>query len=73
MKRALFGFALIASLAVEGADLTKADIEKLMSELSNWGRWGKADEIGTVNLITACEAQRSGGAREGRLCGHAGS
>ena len=31
---------------------TKADIDRLMTELSNWGRWGKADEVGTVNLIT---------------------
>src|SRR5438046_2130749 len=23
-----------------------------MKELSNWGRWGKADQAGTVNLIT---------------------
>jgi len=24
-----------------------------MTELSNWGRWGKDDQIGTLNLITA--------------------
>jgi kynurenine formamidase len=24
----------------------------MMTELSNWGRWGKDDELGTVNLIT---------------------
>ena len=23
-----------------------------MKELSNWGRWGKDDQLGTVNLIT---------------------
>lgn len=27
--------------------------EQWMSEFSNWGRWGKDDEIGTLNLITA--------------------
>jgi kynurenine formamidase len=32
--------------------LSKADIDKMMKELSNWGRWGKTDEKGTVNLIT---------------------
>lgn len=32
--------------------LTKADFEKLMKELSNWGRWGKDDELGALNLIT---------------------
>src|SRR5450432_60201 len=31
---------------------TKADVDRLMKELSNWGRWGKDDQIGTVNLIT---------------------
>ncbi len=32
--------------------LTKTDIDRWMTELSNWGRWGKADQAGTVNLIT---------------------
>ena len=29
------------------------DFRTLGSELSNWGRWGDDDRIGTVNLITA--------------------
>lgn len=32
---------------------TKQDIDQLMVELSNWGRWGKDDRLGTMNLITA--------------------
>lgn len=35
-----------------GRKLTKADIEGLMSTLSNWGRWGQDDQLGTLNLIT---------------------
>ena len=31
---------------------TTADFDSWMTELSNWGRWGKSDEIGTLNLIT---------------------
>jgi kynurenine formamidase len=31
---------------------TKEQVNKWMTELSNWGRWGKADQIGTLNLIT---------------------
>lgn len=31
---------------------TKADFETAMKELSNWGRWGPADELGALNLIT---------------------
>src|SRR5688572_7700239 len=30
----------------------RADFERWMTELSNWGRWGADDELGTVNLIT---------------------
>jgi kynurenine formamidase len=32
--------------------LNKTDIDRWMTQLSNWGRWGKADQVGTVNLIT---------------------
>jgi kynurenine formamidase len=35
--------------------LTKADVERMMAELSNWGRWGKTDQLGAVNLITAAK------------------
>jgi hypothetical protein len=31
---------------------TRADFDQLMKELSNWGRWGKDDQVGAVNLIT---------------------
>ena len=31
---------------------TRADFDQLMKELSNWGRWGKDDQMGAVNLIT---------------------
>jgi kynurenine formamidase len=34
------------------AKVTKADVDRWMTELSNWGRWGKDDEMGTVNLMT---------------------
>jgi kynurenine formamidase len=43
-----------------------ARIDALAREVSNWGRWGDADEIGTLNLITperrvrAAECVRSG-------------
>jgi kynurenine formamidase len=34
-------------------NLTKADIDRWMTEISNWGRWGAEDQAGTINLITA--------------------
>ena len=36
----------------ESRDLGQADIERLMEELSNWGRWGLNDQLGAANLIT---------------------
>ena len=31
---------------------TRAEVVQMMKDISNWGRWGKDDEIGTFNLIT---------------------
>ncbi len=30
-----------------------------MTELSNWGRWGKDDQAGTVNLITNAKRKQA--------------
>ncbi len=35
--------------------VTSAQYERWQTELSNWGRWGKDDEMGTLNLITAAK------------------
>ena len=40
----------LASSAPES--VTKETVERWMTDLSNWGRWGDADVLGTVNLIT---------------------
>ena len=37
----------------------KATFERWMKELSNWGRWGAADEKGTYNLITPATRKRA--------------
>ena len=51
------GFAGAPLLRADDPDknktLTRADIEAYMKSLSNWGRWGKDDELGALNLITA--------------------
>jgi kynurenine formamidase len=44
------GIAAIALAADPPID--KATLDRWMQELSNWGRWGKDDQMGTVNLIT---------------------
>jgi len=40
------------TVSPESHDLTQADIERMMEELSNWGRWGTDDQLGAANLIT---------------------
>jgi kynurenine formamidase len=35
------------------SSVTREQWEEWMTKLSNWGRWGKEDERGTLNLITA--------------------
>jgi kynurenine formamidase len=32
--------------------LTKAQFDEVFKQVSNWGRWGKEDQLGTLNLIT---------------------
>jgi kynurenine formamidase len=32
--------------------LTKPQFDQLFKEISNWGRWGKNDQLGTLHLIT---------------------
>lgn len=39
--------------------LTKDDIDRWMTELSNWGRWGKDDQLGAINLITAAKRKQA--------------
>jgi kynurenine formamidase len=41
------------SVNSQTTEMTKADVDRLTKELSNWGRWGKDDQLGTLNLITS--------------------
>jgi kynurenine formamidase len=38
---------------------TQAEYERWQKELSNWGRWGKDDEMGTLNLITPAKRKQA--------------
>src|SRR5262245_18792075 len=33
--------------------VSKAQADRWMTELSNWGRWGKDDQLGALNFVTA--------------------
>ena len=37
----------------------KAQVEKWMTELSNWGRWGKDDQLGALNFITPAKRREA--------------
>src|SRR5437667_6157966 len=41
--------------------ITAAEYESWKKDLSNWGRWGKDDEIGALNLITPAKRKEAAG------------
>src|SRR5258708_9548647 len=46
--------------------VSDAEYERWKKDLSNWGRWGKDDEIGALNLITSEKRKQAAGlVREG--------
>ena len=44
-----------------GDEVTKEQYETWMTELSNWGRWGKDDQLGALNLITPAKRVAAAG------------
>ena len=57
--------------AARPALANEADYLRAMKELSNWGRWGKDDELGAANLITAAICKMTGG-QPGNVCTSSG-
>ena len=45
--------------AASHAPVSKQQMEKWKNELSNWGRWGKDDERGALNLITPAKRKQA--------------
>ena len=39
--------------------MSKEDVEALIKEVSNWGRWGDEDELGAINLITPAKRKEA--------------
>ncbi len=39
--------------------VTAEDLDRWMIELSNWGRWGKEDQLGAINLITPAKRKQA--------------
>lgn len=39
--------------------MSKDDVDRWMMELSNWGRWGKDDQLGALNLVNASKRKQA--------------
>ena len=39
--------------------ITPAEFDRWMKERSNWGRWGKDDQLGAINLITPAKRKQA--------------
>ena len=39
--------------------VSRAQYDRWKSELSNWGRWGKEDQLGALNLVTAAKKKQA--------------
>jgi hypothetical protein len=49
-------------LRAQGADahpVSAEQYERWKTELSNWGRWGKEDEVGALNLVTPAKRRQA--------------
>jgi kynurenine formamidase len=44
---------------VNDSRTTKEELERWMTEFSNWGRWGKDDQLGAANLITPAKRKQA--------------
>jgi kynurenine formamidase len=51
--------ALTAGQQPPQSTVTRAEYERWKVELSNWGRWGKDDQLGALNLITAAKRREA--------------
>jgi len=54
-KACLLACTVGAAVLAAQPRVDRAMVDRWMQELSNWGRWGKTDQLGTVNLITAAK------------------
>lgn len=62
MRTTIIIAALSALAMLQGQQrprVTEATVDQWMKELSNWGRWGKDDQLGAVNLITPAKRKQA--------------
>src|SRR5690349_1203386 len=62
MKRisaCLFILAALPMILAQNHTVTPEQYERWKKELSNWGRWGKEDQLGAINLITPAKRKQA--------------
>jgi kynurenine formamidase len=63
MKTIVFLLALSAGWFVQSpaprSPRNAAEFDALFQQVSNWGRWGKDDQLGSVNLVTAAKRKEA--------------
>ncbi|MDP6444708.1 MAG: cyclase family protein [Pirellulaceae bacterium] len=56
----LLTFSILGGVAYgQRPQITADDVEKMAREVSNWGRWGKDDQLGAINLITPAKRREA--------------
>ena len=46
---------IVNTLDAKHRKLTRKDVQAAARRLKNWGRWGKEDELGTLNFVSATD------------------
>src|SRR3954469_26076897 len=64
MTRLFLVAALLSGLIYQPADTRRAprnaaEFDELFQQVSNWGRWGKDDQLGSANLVTAAKRKQA--------------
>ena len=53
----LLSSAGLAPAAEPTSTVSRAEFDRWMESISNWGRWGEDDELGTLNLVTPAKTK----------------
>ena len=53
----LLSSAGLAPAAEPSSTVSRAEFDRWMESISNWGRWGEDDELGTLNLVTPAKTK----------------
>jgi len=61
MMLVLMSMSAVAALAQQSSHtpVNKAQVDRWITELSNWGRWGKDDQLGALNYITPAKRREA--------------